>query len=82
MKQAIIKLTAAVRELAAAIKEGKEENSPTPPYKKKPQETNNNNKNACAREVPQETPEPFCYVMGTVEAKTFLYCWRGDDRTR
>ena len=44
MKQAIIELTAAVRELAAAIKEGKEEKSPTPPNKKKPQETNNNNK--------------------------------------
>ena len=50
MKQAIIELTAAVRELAAAIKEGKEEKSPTPPYKKKPQETNNNNKKTRARE--------------------------------
>ena len=36
MKQAIIELTAAVRELAAAIKEGKEENSPTPPIRRKP----------------------------------------------
>ena len=36
MKQAIIELTAAVRELAAAIKEGKEENSPTPPIRRNP----------------------------------------------
>lgn len=36
MKQAIIELTAAVRELAAAIKEGKEEKSPTPPIRRKP----------------------------------------------
>ena len=36
MKQAIIELTAAVRDLAAAIKEGKEENSPTPPIRRKP----------------------------------------------
>ena len=35
MKQAIIELTAAVRELAAAIKEGKEENPPTPPIRRK-----------------------------------------------
>ena len=35
MKQAIIELTAAVRELAAAIKEGKEEHSPQTPYKEK-----------------------------------------------
>jgi len=35
MKQAIIELTAAVRELAAAIKERKEENSPTPPIRRK-----------------------------------------------
>ena len=36
MKQAIIDLAAAVKELAAAIKEGKEENSPTPPIRRKP----------------------------------------------
>ena len=36
MKQAIIELTAAVRELAAAIKEGKEENPPTPPIRRNP----------------------------------------------
>ena len=36
MKQAIIELTAAVRELAAAIKEGKEETPPTPPIRRKP----------------------------------------------
>ena len=35
MKEAIIELTAAVRELAAAIKEGKEEHSPQTPYKEK-----------------------------------------------
>jgi hypothetical protein len=36
MKQSIIELTAAVRELAAAIKEGKEENPPTPPIRRNP----------------------------------------------
>ena len=36
MKQAIIDLTDAVKELVAAIKEGKEENSPTPPIRRKP----------------------------------------------
>ena len=64
MKQAIIELTAAVRELAAAIKEGKEEKSPTPPIKKKPQETNNNNKNTRAREefVKPTVEEVAAYV--------------------
>ena len=48
-------LTAAVRELAAAIKEGKEEHSPQTPYKEKAksQETNNKNNNAGAREIRQ-----------------------------
>ena len=36
MKEAIIELTAAVRELTAAIKEGKEENPPTPPIRRNP----------------------------------------------
>ena len=51
MKQAIIDLAAAVKELAAAIKEGKEGNSPTPPIEIP--RNNNYNNNACAREVRQ-----------------------------
>ena len=53
MKEAIIELTAAVRELAAAIKEGKEEHSPRTPYKEKSKKQNNN---AYAREVREAHP--------------------------
>ena len=50
MKQAIINLAAAVKELAAAIKEGKEENSPTPPIRRKPKKPTTTTTRARARE--------------------------------
>ena len=55
MKEAIIELTAAVRELVAAIKEGKEENPPTPPIRRNPKKQNKNN-NAGAREIRKAHP--------------------------
>jgi hypothetical protein len=63
MKQAIIELTAAVRELAAAIKEGKEENSPTPPIRRKPKKpTTTTTTRARARFVKPTVDEVAAYV--------------------
>ena len=43
--------------MCARTKEGKEENSPTPPYKKKPQETNNNKKTRAREKFVKPTVE-------------------------
>ena len=62
MKQAIIELTAAVRELAAAIKEGKEEISPTPPIRRKPKKPTTTTTRAREKFVKPTIDEVAAYV--------------------
>ena len=62
MKQAIIELTAAVRELAAAIKEGKEENPPTPPIRRKTKKPTTTTTRARASFVKPTVVEVAAYV--------------------
>ena len=62
MKQAIIELTAAVRELAAAIKEGKEEKSPTPPIRRKPKKPTTTTTRAREKFVKPTVDEVAAYV--------------------
>jgi len=69
MKQAIIELTAAVRELAAAIKEGKEENSPTPPIRRNPKKQTTTTTRARARFVKPTVDE----VAAHVRAKGYTF---------
>jgi hypothetical protein len=62
MKQAIIELTAAVREVAAAIKEGKEENPPTPPIRRKTKKPTTTTTRARASFVKPTVDEVAAYV--------------------